>query len=78
MVGITGPATIINSFLATVMPFRHSSREGKVYLNLDRPALFTVDINDQIKDQSVHIYGHRTQSGDCPETRTQENRQKIS
>ena len=27
-------------------------REGEVYLSLDMPALFTVDINDQMEDRS--------------------------
>ena len=28
-------------------------REGEVYLSLDRPALFTVDINGQMEDQDT-------------------------
>ena len=28
-------------------------REGEVYLSLDRPALFTVDINGQMDDQDT-------------------------
>ena len=32
---------------------RGEVREGKVYLSLDMPALFTVDINDQMEDQDT-------------------------